>query len=301
MKPNEPLPDYDSDYSNKNKKAQPIIPSPDYNSGQLNPRNQTRNNRFEPAPYYDSDDSGYGSDKSNKNKRAEPVPDYDLDEEKNRARDNWNKLIGKFKRAVIPEQYESGKLTEAIADSVQVKVTQQENYLREIGQGNHVHGSAEFNMLRMDSEQLKTCKLSYDKSNQALFDHTGKPASTIGKESKGVQNLQAFVMSKEGEIYIASHKGVYETNKKIPNLSHASFLEGRPAEAAGMILIKNGKIGYISDNSGHYQPEEIDMYRGIKKIQEKMPGALDKNCLIHIYGKKPEPVKDFVAKMEIKV
>lgn len=47
-----------------------------------------------------------------------------------------------------------------------------------------------------------------------------------------------------------------------------------------MILIKNGKIGYISDNSGHYQPEEIDMYRGIKKIQKKMPGALDKNCLI---------------------
>lgn len=80
----------------------------------------------EPLPDYDSD-------KSNKNKRAEPVPDYDSDEEKNRARDNWNKLIGKFKRAVIPEQYESAKLTEAIADSVQVKVTQQENYLREIG------------------------------------------------------------------------------------------------------------------------------------------------------------------------
>ena len=277
LKTNEPLPDYDSDYSNRNKKAQPIIPAPDYNSGQLNHRNQTRNNRFEPAP------------------------DYDLDEGKNRARDNWNKLIGKFKRAVVPEQYESGKLTEAIADSVQVKVTQQENYLREIGQGKHVHGSAEFNMLRMDSEQLKTCKLLYDKSRQALFDHTGKTASTIGKESKGVQHLQAFVMSKEGEIYIASHKGVYETNRKIPNLSHASFLEGRPAEAAGMILIENGKIGYISDNSGHYQPEEIDMYRGIKKIQEKMSGALDKNCLIHIHGKKPEPVKDFVAKMEIKV
>ncbi|WP_395476972.1 hypothetical protein [Rickettsia endosymbiont of Pantilius tunicatus] len=55
----------------------------------------------EPLPDYDSDDSGYGSDKSNKNKRAEPVPDYDLNEEKNRARDNWNKLIGKFKRAVV--------------------------------------------------------------------------------------------------------------------------------------------------------------------------------------------------------
>lgn len=86
-----------------------------------------------------------------------------------------------------------------------------------------MHGSAEFNMLRMDSEQLKTCKLSYDKSNQALFDHTGKHASTIGKESKGVQNLQAFVMSKEGEIYIAPIKEYMKLIKKFLILAMLRF------------------------------------------------------------------------------
>ncbi|MGU9987253.1 hypothetical protein [Rickettsia sp. R1] len=48
-------------------------------------------------------------------------------------------------------------------------------------------------------------------------------------------------------------------------------------------------------------PEPLDMYRGIKKIQEKIPGALDKNCLILIQNKEPEPLKNFVAKMEEKV
>ncbi|MGX6960090.1 MAG: hypothetical protein ACIPMY_02360 [Rickettsia endosymbiont of Pentastiridius leporinus] len=155
-------------------------------------------------------------------------------------------------------------------------------------------------MLRMKPEELKTCQLSYDKSRQTLLDHTGKLASTIGKESKGKKNLQAFVMSKEGEIYIASHSGRYEMDKK--TLTHASFLEGRPAEMAGMISINdNGKISHISDNSGHYQPDKIDMYRGIKKIQETMPGALDKNCTIHLYDMKPMQVNNFMAAMEIKV
>lgn len=285
-----PIPDYDSDSgydsskSNKSKISEPPI---DYDLGQSN--NSKAAKPFIPTPDYDS-----------KSKLSEPLPDYDSDESKNRARDNWNKLINKFKRAVIPEQYESGKLTEALADSVQVKITQQENYLTEIGQGKHIHGSREFDMLRMSPEELKTHQLSYDKSRQALLDHTGKPASTIGKESKGEKNLQAFVMSKEGEIYIASHSGRYETDKQ--TLSHASFLEGRPAEMTGMISINdNGKINRISDNSGHYQPDEIDMYRGIKKIQETMPGALDKNCTIHLQEANPMYVHDFMKTMDSKV
>ncbi|WP_341791934.1 hypothetical protein [Rickettsia endosymbiont of Gonocerus acuteangulatus] len=237
----------------------------------------------EPLPDYDSDDSGYGSDKSNKNKRAEPAPDYDLDEGKNRARDNWNKLIGKFKRAVIPE-HDLGKLNEAIADSVRIKIVQPnpkqgDIYLQEIAQGKHVHGPAEFEILQMNPKELEVHKLTYDRRTGSLFDSKGKIASTIGKESKSMLDVQAFVMSKEGNIYVGTHKNQYSAKEK--TLVHGSFLSGRSAEMAGVVRVsKNGKIDYISNNSGHYQPEEIDMYRGIKKIQEKMPGALDKNCLI---------------------
>ncbi|WP_236682663.1 hypothetical protein [Rickettsia felis] len=184
---------------------------------------------------------------------------------KTTARDNWNRLINKFKAALIPE-HELGKLNDAIVDSVRVKVVQQDRYLQEIAQGKHKVNLEEFNMLKMSSEERKTCQLSYNTSAQILLDARGRVATTIGKESKSMRDVQAFVMGKDGAIYIAPHKGVYEADKTIPNLTHASFLGGIPAETAGIIGINNrGKIDYLSNNSGHYQPEALDMYRAVKK------------------------------------
>ena len=154
---------------------------------------------------------------------------------KTRARDNWNRLIDKFKHALIPEKHELGKLNDAIVDSVRVKVVQQDRYLQEIAQGKHKVNLEEFNMLKMSAEERKTCQLSYNNSAQTLLDARGKVATTTGKESKGMKNVQAFVMGKDGAIYIAPHKGVYEADKTIPNLTHASFLGGIPAETAGII------------------------------------------------------------------
>ncbi|KJV59216.1 hypothetical protein RFEPED_1617 [Rickettsia felis str. Pedreira] len=220
---------------------------------------------------------------------------------KTTARDNWNRLINKFKAALIPE-HELGKLNDAIVDSVRVKVVQQDRYLQEIAQGKHKVNLEEFNMLKMSSEERKTCQLSYNTSAQILLDARGRVATTIGKESKSMRDVQAFVMGKDGAIYIAPHKGVYEADKTIPNLTHASFLGGIPAETAGIIGINNrGKIDYLSNNSGHYQPEALDMYRAVKKIQETMPGALDKNCQIDIQGHPRIFVTDFIKDMETKV
>lgn len=115
-----------------------------------------------------------------------------------------------------------------------------------------------------------------------------------------MNNVQAFVMGKDGVIYMGTHKNQYLPNTK--NLVHGSFLSGKPAEAAGVIGINNrGKIDYLSNNSGHYQPEALDMYRAVKKIQETMPGALDKNCQIDIQGHPRIFVTDFIKDMETKV
>nr|WP_231288662.1 hypothetical protein [Rickettsia rhipicephali] len=102
------------------------------------------------------------------------------------------------------------------------------------------------------------------------------------------------------QIYMGTHKNQYLPNTK--NLVHGSFLSGKPAEAAGVIGINDrGKIDYLRNNSGHYQPEVLDMYRAVKKIQETMPGALDKNCQIDIQGHPRILVTDFVKNMETKV
>lgn len=228
-------------------------------------------------------DSGYESDQS--------------DENKNRAKDNWNKLIGKFKQAVIPE-HEAGKLNEAIADSVRIRI-EHDNYLQEVSQGKQILVGREFEILHMSTEELENHKLTYNAKQGCLFDSEGKKASTLGKESKNMRDVQAFVMSKEGDIYIGTHKNQYSATSK--TLVHGSFLSGRPAETAGVVRInKNGKIDYMDNNSGHYKPEAIDMYRGIKKIQATMPRALDKDCIIHIQDTKPMFVNDFIKVMEAK-
>lgn len=236
-----------------------------------------------------------------------------------------DKLINKFKHAVnkikhalIPEQYKLGELSDAIVDSVRIKIVEPglnlttryltleeisqkdlvDQYLQEVSQGKYIKDSVEYEVLLMSPEELKDSKLTYDEMTKSLLDSQGRKASTIGKESKSMRDVQVFVMSKEGDIYIGTHEDKYSTDKK--TLVHGSFLSFKPAETAGVIGInESGKIVYISDDSGHYQPEAIDMYRGIKKIQEIMPGALDKNCKIHLHSKKELiPVSDFIAFME---
>ncbi|HJD62473.1 MAG TPA: hypothetical protein LFW14_02675 [Rickettsia endosymbiont of Degeeriella rufa] len=209
----------------------------------------------------------------------------------------WKKAVDKFRHAL-------GDLV----NSVRVRISEKSDhsdYLEEIATGKLVKSigryTFEFPMLVMSEEILRNHQITYSKSLEALLDHEGKHASTVGKASKGVEDQQAFIMDKKGNLYIGSHEG-QPVDPENPSLSHASFLGGIPAEMAGMISIDAGKIKLISDNSGHYAPEPLDMYRAIKKIQEKMPGALDKNCLILIIqNKEPEPLKNFVAKMVEKV
>lgn len=87
----------------------------------------------------------------------------------------------------------------------------------------------------------KNHQLFYDTSSQRLLDANGKVASTIGKESKSMNNVQVFVMGEDGTIYMGTHKNQYLPNTK--NLVHGSFLSGKPAEAAGVIGINDrGKL-----------------------------------------------------------
>lgn len=105
------------------------------------------------------------------------------------------------------------------------------------------------------------------------------------------------MLSKEGELYIAEHSEQF-SKTSAPTLTHASFLVGRPVEMAGMIKIDDGKITEITDNSGHYVPEPLDMYRGIKALQAKMPGVIADDAVLTMYTNTKVTISDFIRDME---
>lgn len=168
----------------------------------------------------------------------------------------WKNTIGKFKHALTVKE-------EDIIDLVRVRISGEDNdlYLLEISQAKRFQDEKEYQMLHMTAGQLKEHQLFYDKTKEVLLDNSSNSATIIGKESKNTKDLQAFVLGKDKSLYIATHIGKY--NETCPSLTHASFLGGRPAEMAGMISINNGKIILITNDSGHYIPDQLDMYRGI--------------------------------------
>jgi hypothetical protein len=56
-----------------------------------------------------------------------------------------------------------------------------------------------------------------------------------------------FVMSKEGDVYVGSHKvGIFH---------HSSFLGGGQVAAAGEMKVVGGKLEMLTNKSGHYKPK----------------------------------------------
>jgi ankyrin repeat protein len=191
-------------------------------------------------------------------------------------------------------------------DCVRVRIaSEQEDYLREAAIGKRMQADREYQMLQMDEQRLKECKLTAE-NGKLLYVTNKMIASTKDKVSKGKvdkqkniylmeKGLQAFVMDKDGALYIATHKGDINEDPSL-NMSHASFLSSKPAELAGMISINDeGKIIKINDHSGHYRPEPLDVYRGIKKLEKQ--NVLDQNCLV-VIGRKSKPISAFIKDME---
>ncbi len=190
----------------------------------------------------------------------------------------------------------------SVVDTVKVRIANK-FYLQELAQHKQIDetrsSDQELLILKMTPEQLTSHQLQYD--GELLRRVNGDIADTSGQFSKGKPG-QIFVMSKEGTIYTGTHGEISEANEKVV---HGSFLNDRPAEMAGMIELKEGKIASLSNNSGHYAPDELDMYRGIAHIKAMMPNIFTEDCKIDIakqVGKErisaEENLNSFMARME---
>ncbi|WP_425363004.1 hypothetical protein [Candidatus Tisiphia endosymbiont of Hybos culiciformis] len=161
------------------------------------------------------------------------------DPTKTDPKQRWKDAIGKFKRAIIPEQYSHDELVDCVRVRVSGTIERDKimPYLEEIAQAKQTLNGYEYPILRMNETELKNHQLFYDKQSNSLVDSNNQTATTFGKESKYTKDIQAFVMAKDGSLYIGTHKGQYDLIEL--TLTHASFLGGRPAELAGMVIALN--------------------------------------------------------------
>jgi len=81
-----------------------------------------------------------------------------------------------------------------------------------------------------------------------LFDAEGRLFDTsTGSTAHGTRNSAIFVMDKQGNIYASLEHRVGEFH-------HSSFLGGGSVAAAGELVVENGVLKNVNNQSGHYTP-----------------------------------------------
>jgi len=68
--------------------------------------------------------------------------------------------------------------------------------------------------------------------------------SALKKVAAGAKN--AYAWTKDKFVFAAAHR--------VGNLHHSSFVSGDAVRCAGMIGVKKGKVTWLDNDSGHYQP-----------------------------------------------
>lgn len=102
----------------------------------------------------------------------------------------------------------------------------------------------------------------------------------------GLAKWGGFAMSMSRDLYMARHHcGEGQANVgNGGNFYHSSYLAGDPVLCAGTILIENGMIRAICNDSGHYQPDEANF---ISFLQAMMMHGIDvQTVMIYDYSRK---------------
>jgi hypothetical protein len=74
-------------------------------------------------------------------------------------------------------------------------------------------------------------------------------------------DVAAYAWTEARELFIAEHVGC--------SFHHSSFLSGRRVRCAGMIVIDNGKVVGLSNNSGHYRPGKEHLLKLYMAFRQK--------------------------------
>jgi hypothetical protein len=92
--------------------------------------------------------------------------------------------------------------------------------------------------------------------NNGLLFQNGNPLDTMHVSNK----TYIFVMDENGQIFSAAKNVVHH---------HSAFMSGRPVAAAGTIMVMQGQLQSIDNQSGHYQPTKDYMDQFIKELKKR--------------------------------
>jgi hypothetical protein len=79
-----------------------------------------------------------------------------------------------------------------------------------------------------------------------LYGTDGRVVDTVGANLSG-GDRGIFVMDSQGNIYLS-------TQQEVGTFHHSSFLAGQPVSAAGEIIVEDGRVLIVTNQSGHYMP-----------------------------------------------
>lgn len=79
-----------------------------------------------------------------------------------------------------------------------------------------------------------------------LYGTDGRIVDTVGANLSG-GDRGIFVMDSQGNIYLS-------TEQEVGTFHHSSFLGGQPVSAAGELVVEDGRILIVTNQSGHYRP-----------------------------------------------
>ncbi|MEQ4204338.1 hypothetical protein [Actinopolymorpha sp. B9G3] len=97
-----------------------------------------------------------------------------------------------------------------------------------------------------------------------LITTDGEPFDTADASTlrSGSDGRAIFAMDENGNLYASAgqEKGKFH---------HSSLLGGEPAVAAGEFKVKDGKLQYLNNQSGHYTPTDGQIVRMIRELQRQ--------------------------------
>jgi hypothetical protein len=123
-------------------------------------------------------------------------------------------------------------------------------YLTELGR-KHFQVGFEDGKLTMDQHPFDT---------KDMKSHWGQQELTEA-EQQNLNGIAMYVMDPEGNFYASPQIG--------SRFHHSSFLAGGPVAGAGEITVKDGKLLRISNSSGHYLPDVLNMIQVLQELNAR--------------------------------